>query len=98
MGVLPACSGEESAFTTLPPIRTTTTTTTTPETDQNRIFYQVKSGESLSIIARSFGVTVDSIVELNKISNPNTIEVGLIIEIPRDVVLVDELPEPPPEP
>lgn len=91
-----ACgSSDEDTFVTLPPIRSTTTTTTTTLVDENRIFYQIKPGESLSIIARAFGVTVESIVELNRIIDPNTIGVGTTIEIPRNVILVDELPDAP---
>ena len=41
--------------------------------------YTVKSGDTLSIIANDFGVTVDQLVRWNNISNPNLITVGQIL-------------------
>lgn len=43
--------------------------------------YLVKSGDTLSSIANLFGVTVDSIVALNEISNPNLIYTGQMLLI-----------------
>lgn len=92
--VIAACgTGDPDAWTTLPPIQTTTTIATTSTTiSEDRIFYVIKPGESLSVIAQSFGVTVESIVELNELSDPNNIAAGQTIEIPRGIVIVDELP------
>ena len=82
-----------SADEILPPIRTTTTTTTTSTTiSTDRKFYTVKKGEFLSLIADSFGVTVQSIVDLNGLADANDIQAGQTIEIPTGVVLIDELP------
>lgn len=39
----------------------------------------VVRGETLSIIARATGVSVDTLVELNDIQNPNLIEPGLVL-------------------
>jgi LysM repeat protein len=39
----------------------------------------VKSGDTLSKIARKFGTTVDNLVALNGISNPNQIAAGTTI-------------------
>lgn len=44
-------------------------------------FYTVRSGDTLSSIARRFGVTVTELVNLNGIHNPNLIYVGQIIKI-----------------
>ena len=41
--------------------------------------YTVKSGDTLSVIANDFGVTVDQLVRWNNISNPNLITVGQIL-------------------
>jgi LysM repeat protein len=83
----------DAADEVLPPIRTTTTTTTTSTTiSTDRRFYTVKRGEFLSLIADSFGVTVQSIVDLNGLTDANDIQAGQTIEIPSGVVLVDELP------
>ncbi len=89
-----ACgSDDDGAFTTLPPIEVTTTTTTTTTTiSTDRIFYTIKPGESLAIIAESFGVPVPAIVELNDIENPDNVQAGQTIEIPSGVQLITELP------
>ena len=88
-----ACGAESGdALDTLPPIRTTTTistTTTTP--DMRRIFYEVKSGDYLSDIARRYKVTVSSIMELNGLST-DVLQVGQELEIPNDLRLDDTLP------
>ena len=83
----------DAADEILPPIRTTTTTITTSTTiSTDRIFYTVKRGEFLSLIAESFGVPVQAIVELNGLTDANDIQAGQTIEIPTGVVLVSELP------
>jgi LysM repeat protein len=96
-GVSVACAGgDDGAFTSLPPLATTTTTSTTTTTiSTDRLFYTIKPGEGLAIIAESFGVTVQSIVELNdSIENPDNIQAGQTIEIPRGIQVVSELPAP----
>ena len=45
------------------------------------VTYTVKRGDTLSAIAKRYGVTVKAIVELNNISNPNKIYVGQILKI-----------------
>jgi LysM repeat protein len=59
-----------------------------------RQFYEIKSGETLSIIAGRFAVPITAIIELNGLENPDDIQAGQVIEIPTGVVLVTELPEP----
>jgi LysM repeat protein len=88
-----ACgSGGGDPLDTLPPIKTTSTTTTTTTTpDSRRIFYEVKSGDYLSDIARRYEVTVDSIMELNALTT-DTLQVGQLLEIPNDVRLDETLP------
>jgi LysM repeat protein len=44
--------------------------------------YKVVPGDSLLRIARSFGVSITSIVEANNIANPNLIRVGQVLTIP----------------
>ena len=48
----------------------------TPTQDNNTIIYTVKSGDTLSKIAREYGTTVSEIANLNNISNPNLIYPG----------------------
>ena len=43
--------------------------------------YTVKSGDTLSAIAKEKNTTVDAIAKKNKISNVNLISVGLVLEI-----------------
>ncbi len=73
---------------TPPPTPPPTPAPTPPST------YMVKAGDTLSIIARKFGVTVAAIVALNHIANPNLIRVGQIIKIPG--ALDNPPPTPPP--
>ena len=89
-------SSEGAAFDTLPPIRTTTSTsTTTTLVDDRRMFYEVKAGDNLAEIARRFQVPKSEIVRINRLlNNGEIIQIGQILEIPTDVVLVDELPTP----
>jgi LysM repeat protein len=96
--VVAGCAGDDAgAGETLPPIRTTTTvaTTTSSTLPEGRIFYEIKPGETLSIIAERFQVPVKAIVDLNRIEDPDDVPAGATIEIPRGVVLVPELPEVP---
>ena len=43
--------------------------------------YAVKRGDTLSKIAKQFGVTVDAIGKANNIANPSLIRVGQVVEI-----------------
>jgi len=78
----------------LPPIRTTlvTTTTTTTTIPPGQRFYTVKQGDTLGKIAAGFEVTVQSIVDLNKLASPDAIQAGQTLEIPSGIVVIAELP------
>lgn len=94
---LTACGSEEGeALDTLPAIITTTSTTTTSVApDDRRKFYEVKPGDNIADIAASFQVPRSEIVRINNLPNDGAIiQIGQVLEIPTDVVLVDELPEP----
>jgi len=43
----------------------------------------VRSGETVSTIARQYGTTVNAIVEANELTNPNSIRVGQILFVPQ---------------
>lgn len=91
-----ACGGDEgAALDTLPPIRTTTTQSTTSTTiDTRRKFYEVKPGDNLAEIARSFGVPATEIARINELSDGGQVlQIGQLLEIPTDIVLVEELPD-----
>ena len=90
----PTASG---AAETLPPIRTTTSTSTSTTTpDSRRRFYEVKPGDNLAVIARSFDVPASEIVRINNLQDGGeTLQIGQILEIPADVVMINELPTTP---
>ena len=47
------------------------------------IEYTVQQGDSLSSIAQQFGTTADEIARINSISDPNTLNVGQKLQVPR---------------
>lgn len=51
--------------------------------DENYIYYQVRSGDTLTEIARRYDTTVEEIARENRISNPDLIYVGEILRIRR---------------
>lgn len=51
------------------------------ETFPSETVYTVKKGDTLSAIAKKYGTTVDALVKLNGIKNPNLITVGQKIKI-----------------
>jgi len=46
--------------------------------------YTFQSGDTLSKIAKRFGVTVDAMVKANNIANPNLIKPGQVLKIPQN--------------
>ena len=76
---------DEASRQTLPPIQTTTSTTSTTSTIPNDRFYTIQRGDTLAVIAANFRVTVQAIVELNGLNNPDDIQAGQTIEIPPNV-------------
>jgi LysM repeat protein len=75
----------------LPPIVTTTPTTTTTSTTvaPQDIIYVVQSGDSLSLIAARFSVTVTAIMERNRLAT-DAIQAGQELEIPQAMLVVDD--------
>jgi len=74
-------SGEQVAepsvgVATAPPTQAPTTTTLGP------INYQVRRGDTLTAIARRFGVSIDTIVSANHLSNQDSLAEGQILRIP----------------
>lgn len=49
--------------------------------DCNHILYRIKWGDTLTSIARRYGVTIQSIVDENNIANPNLIYAGSLLRI-----------------
>jgi LysM repeat protein len=91
-----ACSNgnDPAASATLPPIQTTTSVATTiaPTTTEPH-FYKVQSGDTLGRIAARFGLPIQAIMEKNKITNPDKIFAGQILELPlASEIVVTSLP------
>ena len=88
---------DEASRETLPPIRTTIAITTTTSTTipPGQRFYVIEPGDTLGTIAVLLGVTVQSIVDLNGLANPDDIQAGQTIEIPNGVTVIAELPAAP---
>ena len=80
----------------LPPIITTIASTTTTSTTipAGQRFYTVNPGDTLGKIAASFEVTVQSIVDLNKLASPDAHPGGPDTGDPVRDRRVAELPEP----
>ncbi|MCX5821705.1 MAG: LysM peptidoglycan-binding domain-containing M23 family metallopeptidase [Deltaproteobacteria bacterium] len=65
------------------------------------VYHRVKSGETLSIIARVYRVDLQELAEINNIDNPDRIETDGVIFIPDAHQVVDDVmtaarPQPPP--
>jgi LysM repeat protein len=58
----------------------------------------VKSGDTLSRIASSFGVSVSSIQQLNNLGTSTTIRVGQVLRIPSGTSSASPAPSPSPTP
>ena len=98
IGAVSCSEDDDGAYTTLPPIRTTSTSSTSTTStlpEGQRQFYEIKPGETLSMIARQFQVPLQAIIDLNAIVNPDDVPAGMLIEIPTGVLLVSELPQTP---
>ena len=59
-----------------------TTPVVTPPQNSSTVAYTVKSGDTLSEIAKEYGTTINAIASLNNISNPDLIYVGQYLLIP----------------
>ena len=78
----PATEAPSLAPTAPPPSAPTAAPTTAPTPGETFRTYRIKSGDTLSAIAARFDTTVSAIVNLNKLKNPNSLEVGRVIKIP----------------
>lgn len=70
-------ASEQYIFTPTPdPIRAL------PTPRQNADEYVVQAGDTLGIIARRFGISIQSLMEANAISDPNLLSIGTVLKIP----------------
>ena len=63
------------------PSATPTVAAASPDTGETEI-YTVKGGDSLSAIAARFGITLDRLMEVNDLADPNLVYVGQRLKIP----------------
>jgi nucleoid-associated protein YgaU len=54
-----------------------------PATPEPPLTHVVQRSENLTAIAAQYGVTVEALVSVNNISNPNRIEAGTVLTIPK---------------
>lgn len=90
------CNRDDDAASgpTLPPIQTSSTTSTTvvvattlPE------FYEIQRGDTLTEIAAAFQIPVQALMKANEITNPDAIQAGQFLIIPRrEDIVADQLP------
>jgi LysM repeat protein len=84
--VLGACGGDDdpNADETLPAMQTTAPpfTTAGPSTTAQPRFHEVKSGDTLTAIAATYGLPVEAIMIENNLTDPNRIVVGQVLILP----------------
>jgi LysM repeat protein len=103
-----ACSNDDDPQSgpTLPPIATSSTTSTTVATATTLPqYYEVKRGDTLTLIAAAYSIPVQALMDANEVTDPDDIQAGQFLVIPRreDIVAVQLPPTvpgqtPPPMP
>jgi LysM repeat protein len=72
-------------------------TTTTTFVPPPQVFYTIQPGDTLSVIASRYEVTIEALAQANGITDVNTIRPGQELVIPVDPVAVEVAVEPAPE-
>jgi len=80
-GCTTATGSEAQVILEITPVATPTNTPLAAPTSAPTT-YSVKSGDTLSGIAAMFGVSVDDIVRVNNITDPNVLSDGQVLKIP----------------
>ena len=71
--------GTETVQTTVPTTEVAATTTTIP---YEPVFYTVQSGDSLFGIAEQYQVSMEEVMRINGITNPDKVYAGQVLEWP----------------
>ena len=58
------------------------------------VVHEVKAGETLYQIANIYGVNIDDLAEMNRLNNPNYLQIGQQLTIPIDATVVVATPTP----
>jgi LysM repeat protein len=93
-GSFSACSedGEPQSGPTLPPIATSSTTSTSVATATTLPeYYEVRRGDTLTLIAAAFAIPVQALMKANELTNPDDIAAGQFLIIPRREDIVAEV-------
>jgi len=61
------------------------------ETGPSGVYHRVKKGETLSAIAKAYQIDLQSLAEINNITNPSLIEKDSVIFIPHAQMVIDEI-------
>jgi LysM repeat protein len=88
------CSKEDEpeGGPTLPPIATSSTTSTTVATATTLPqYYEVKRGDTLTLIAAAYSIPVQALMTANQLTNPDDIAAGQFLIIPRREDIVAEV-------
>jgi LysM repeat protein len=64
------------------PTETSSSPATQPIDTSSVMEYQVEDGDTLGLIAEQFEVSVDQLMSINQISNPDSLPVGMLLYIP----------------
>lgn len=67
---------------TVPTTQPLRQTTTTASVGTNQLAYTIQDGDTLYSISRQFGVSVDVLIEVNNLTNPDVIRAGDTLVIP----------------
>jgi hypothetical protein len=104
----PLEAGSETAFATpdllgagglptaelIPTEVITPTATTRPIPIGNVEEYEVESGDTLGLIAEKYDVSVDDIMQVNQITDPDSLSAGMLLYIPVGGIIPTTTPEP----
>ena len=65
----------------VPVTRTAAAPKPKPAVNKNATQHKVQSGETLSVIAQRYGVSMQNLIAINNISNPNQVDVGQTLKL-----------------
>jgi LysM repeat protein len=93
-GAFNACSEDEApqGGPTLPPIATSSTSSTSvPTATTLPQYYEVRRGDTLTLIAAAYSIPVQALMKANELTNPDDIAAGQFLIIPRREDIVAEV-------